>query len=73
MAALVKAAFAHRRKTLENSLKDEGYDPKLLREAVEAMALSHSVRAEILSIEQFIELTRRMHRPGSSPSATGNG
>src|SRR3954468_22102460 len=25
-AALVKAAFAHRRKTLVNSLKDEGYD-----------------------------------------------
>lgn len=73
MAALVKAAFAHRRKTLENSLKDEGSDPKLLKEAVEAMALSHSVRAEILSIEQFIELTRRLYQPGSSPSTTGNG
>lgn len=61
-AALVKAAFAHRRKTLVNSLKDEGYDRKLLAEALEALALSHSVRAEILSIGQFIELARRIHR-----------
>src|SRR6185295_2463888 len=28
LAALVKASFAHRRKTLINSLKDEGYDQK---------------------------------------------
>lgn len=67
-AALVKAAFAHRRKTLINSLKDQGYDQKLVAAALETLALSHSVRAEILSIEQFIELTRRFYRPGfSSP------
>jgi 16S rRNA (adenine1518-N6/adenine1519-N6)-dimethyltransferase len=60
-AALVKAAFAHRRKTLVNSLKDEGYDQKLLAEALEALSLSHAVRAEILPIGQFIELARRMH------------
>jgi 16S rRNA (adenine1518-N6/adenine1519-N6)-dimethyltransferase len=59
-SALVKAAFAHRRKTLINSLKDEGYDQKLPAGALEALALSPSVRAEVLSIEQFIALTRRM-------------
>ncbi len=65
-AALVKAAFAHRRKTLINSLKDQGYDQKLVAAALEALALSPSLRAEILSIEQFIELTRRIERPSFS-------
>ena len=66
-AALVKAAFAHRRKTLINSLKDQGYDQKLVAAALEALALSPSLRAEILSIEQFIELTRRIYGLGFSP------
>lgn len=65
--ALVKAAFAHRRKTLINSLKDQGYDQKLVAAALEALALSPSLRAEILSIEQFIELTRRIYGLGFSP------
>jgi 16S rRNA (adenine1518-N6/adenine1519-N6)-dimethyltransferase len=66
-AALVKAAFAHRRKTLINSLKDQGYDQKLVAAALEALALSPSLRAEILSIEQFIELTCRIYGLGFSP------
>lgn len=66
-AALVKAAFAHRRKTLINSLKDQGYDQKLVEAALEALGLSPSLRAETLSIEQFIELTRRVYRRGFSP------
>ncbi len=57
-SALVKAAFAHRRKTLTNSLKDEGYEQKLVAAALNSLALSPSTRAEILSIEQFIELAR---------------
>jgi 16S rRNA (adenine1518-N6/adenine1519-N6)-dimethyltransferase len=62
-AALVKAAFAHRRKTLINSLRDQGYDQKLVAAALEALALSPSLRAETLSNEQFIELTRGIERP----------
>lgn len=62
---LVKAAFAHRRKTLVNSLKDQGYEQKPVASALEALALSLSVRAETLSIEQFIELTRRISGTGS--------
>lgn len=65
-AALVKSAFAHRRKTLVNSLKDQGYDQKLVAAALEALALSPSLRAEILSIGQFIELTRRIYGLGFS-------
>ena len=59
-AALVKASFAHRRKTLINSLKDEGYDQKSVIEALQSLSLSPTVRAEILSVAQLIELTRRM-------------
>jgi 16S rRNA (adenine1518-N6/adenine1519-N6)-dimethyltransferase len=57
-AALVKAAFGHRRKTLVNSLKEEGYDQKSVLEALDSLNLSHTARAEVLSPAQFIDLTR---------------
>jgi 16S rRNA (adenine1518-N6/adenine1519-N6)-dimethyltransferase len=62
-AALVKAAFAHRRKTLVNSLKDEGYDQQTVVRALEALGVSPAVRAEVLSLAQFIEMTPRMASP----------
>jgi len=65
-SVLVKAAFAHRRKTLVNSLKDQGYEQKLVAAALHSLALSPSTRAEILSIAQFIELTRRIYGTDSS-------
>ena len=65
-SALVKAAFAHRRKTLVNSLKDQGYEQKSVAAAAESLNLSPSTRAEVLSIEQFIELTRRIYGTGFS-------
>ena len=61
-SALVKASFAHRRKTLINSLKDEGYDQKSVREALQSLNLSPTARAEILSVAQFIELSRLAQR-----------
>jgi 16S rRNA (adenine1518-N6/adenine1519-N6)-dimethyltransferase len=61
-AALVKASFAHRRKTLINSLKDEGYDQKSVTEALDSLNLSPTARAEILSVAQFIELSRLAQR-----------
>ena len=60
--ALVKAAFAHRRKTLVNSLKDEGHDQKSVIAVLQSLSLSPTTRAEILSVEQFIELTRAVVR-----------
>ena len=59
-AALVKAAFAHRRKTLVNSLKDQGYDQKLVAAALNSLNLSPSTRAEVLSITQFVGLMEQM-------------
>ena len=59
-AAVVKAAFAHRRKTLVNSLRDEGYEAPIVAELVDAMRLVPTVRAETLTIEQLMELARRL-------------
>jgi 16S rRNA (adenine1518-N6/adenine1519-N6)-dimethyltransferase len=59
-ASVVRAAFAHRRKTLVNSLRDEGYVAKAAADAVAAMALVPAVRAEALTLEQFVELARRL-------------
>lgn len=57
-AALVKAAFAHRRKTLVNSLRNEGYDQKQVTDALVSLDLSPSIRAEVLGLDQFMQLTR---------------
>ncbi|MDF0665366.1 MAG: 16S rRNA (adenine(1518)-N(6)/adenine(1519)-N(6))-dimethyltransferase RsmA [Nitrospira sp.] len=59
-AALVRAAFAHRRKTLVNSTKDKGYEQKPVTAALKFLDLSPSTRAEVLSVEQFIELSRHI-------------
>lgn len=55
--ALVRAAFAHRRKTLVNSLRNEGYDSKQVEAALTRLHLSPSLRAETLTLEQFLEFT----------------
>jgi 16S rRNA (adenine1518-N6/adenine1519-N6)-dimethyltransferase len=57
---MVKAAFAHRRKTLPNSLRDEGYAFDRVVVALHALKLPPTVRAESLSVEQFVELTSRV-------------
>lgn len=59
-AALVKAAFAHRRKTLVNSLKDEGYDAVSVIRALEALNIPPGFRAENLSLAQFMQLTHQI-------------
>jgi 16S rRNA (adenine1518-N6/adenine1519-N6)-dimethyltransferase len=55
--ALVKSAFAHRRKTLVNSLRDEGYDQNSVIGSLQSLSLSLTTRAETLSMDHFIELT----------------
>ena len=61
-AAVVKAAFAHRRKTLVNSLRDEGYDTQAVIDAISAVGLVPTVRAETVSLETFSRLARRLDR-----------
>jgi 16S rRNA (adenine1518-N6/adenine1519-N6)-dimethyltransferase len=59
-AAVVKAAFAHRRKTLANSLRDEGYDTQAVIDAISAVGLVSTVRAETVSLDTFSRLARRL-------------
>lgn len=51
---LVKDSFTQKRKTLRNNLK--GYDLEKLEGVLEKYKLTLAVRAEQLSIEQFVEL-----------------
>lgn len=50
---LVRASFAHRRKTLVNSLRDEGYPPDLIVRAIEAAGVPVQSRAEMLTLETY--------------------
>jgi 16S rRNA (adenine1518-N6/adenine1519-N6)-dimethyltransferase len=54
---LVRAAFAHRRKTLMNSLRDEGFLPTQLAHALSRADINPTRRAETLSIPEFAALT----------------
>ena len=51
---LVKQAFSMRRKTLRNNLKG-----LLSSEVITELGIDPSVRAETLSVEQFVVLTNR--------------
>jgi 16S rRNA (adenine1518-N6/adenine1519-N6)-dimethyltransferase len=54
--ALVKAAFAHRRKTLVNSLRDEGYALHPVATTLQRLDIASTRRAETLSVEDFLRL-----------------
>ena len=54
--SLVKAAFAHRRKTLVNSLRDEGYELLSVAEGLKQLDIVPTRRAETLSVEDFLQL-----------------
>jgi len=59
-AKLVKAAFAHRRKTLVNSLRDEGYEPAVVTRGLMVLDIPATVRAENLGLKELIGLTKRL-------------
>jgi 16S rRNA (adenine1518-N6/adenine1519-N6)-dimethyltransferase len=67
LAALVRAAFAHRRKALARSLEEAG-GPAGIRAAVRAALeeLGHppDARAETLAPQEFVQLERELERPG---------
>ena len=53
----VKAAFGHRRKTLQNSLRDSGLEAETIRRALESSGIIGTRRAETLSLEEFGRLS----------------
>jgi 16S rRNA (adenine1518-N6/adenine1519-N6)-dimethyltransferase len=67
LVALVRDAFAHRRKALPRSLEEAG-GPAGIREAargaLEDMGHPPDARAETLSPEDFAQLERELRRPG---------
>ena len=53
---IVRAGFAHRRKALPNSLRDEGFEGGPTAAALEQAGIDPRRRAETLSIEEFAAL-----------------
>jgi 16S rRNA (adenine1518-N6/adenine1519-N6)-dimethyltransferase len=67
LAALVHAAFAHRRKTLPRALEESGGPAgvrEAAREALEDMGHPPDARAETLRPEEFVQLARNLERFG---------
>jgi len=56
---VVRAGFAHRRKALANSLRDEGFDREWIHAAMAAAGIDVRRRAETLSLEEFAALANR--------------
>jgi 16S rRNA (adenine1518-N6/adenine1519-N6)-dimethyltransferase len=54
----VRASFAHRRKTLINSLRDEGYSADRIARAMQAAGIPSQARAEMLSLETYLRLAQ---------------
>lgn len=53
---VVRAAFAHRRKTIANSLRDEGFAPEAVQAALARGRVLPKRRAETLSLAEFAAL-----------------
>lgn len=59
---VVKAAFSKRRKTILNSLSTYGFamDKETIKEILESLDISLDIRAEALSIEDFIKISKAL-------------
>lgn len=55
---VLKASFAMRRKTLSNNLMTLGLSREKSNEAIRSLGLDERIRGEMLTTEQFIELTK---------------
>ena len=60
---IVRAAFAHRRKTLANSLRDAGLDPEVIASGLAAAGIDGARRAETLFPDEFVTLARAIEVP----------
>lgn len=53
----VRAAFAHRRKTLMNSFRDQGLPMTTIQDALGELHIDPKRRAETMTVQEFIDLT----------------
>jgi 16S rRNA (adenine1518-N6/adenine1519-N6)-dimethyltransferase len=60
----VRAAFAHRRKTLLNAMRDEGLEPSIVQQALNGVDIDGRRRAETLSLQEFRDLSLSLQRIG---------
>lgn len=67
-ARTVRAAFAHRRKTLANALRDEGWTQDAVRRALASVEVAAQRRAETLSLEEFARLSKALAEPSAARS-----
>lgn len=69
----VRASFAHRRKTLANSLRDEGLAQDRIAQALAQAGIEPRRRAETLTLREFSALAEAMGRaaPGEKLKADG--
>ena len=63
---VVRASFAHRRKRLLNSLRDEGFSPEPVQEALARLHRSPDCRAEQLSLDEFVRLAEALAEAGET-------
>lgn len=61
---LVRAAFAHRRKTLANSLRDEGLPAQRIASALAVAGIAPAARAETLGLASFAALANALAERG---------
>jgi len=59
--SIVKGSFAHRRKSIRNSLRDAGLSPEILEQAFRELRLDPARRGETFSIEEFGLLADRLY------------
>lgn len=57
---VVRASFAHRRKRLLNSLRDEGFAPAAVQTALVRLHRSSDCRAEELSLDEFVQFAEAL-------------
>jgi 16S rRNA (adenine1518-N6/adenine1519-N6)-dimethyltransferase len=57
---VVRAGFAHRRKALANSLRDEGFSPEKTKVALAEAGIDGARRAETLSMQEFGALANHL-------------
>lgn len=57
---VVRAAFAHRRKTVSNSLRDEGFPQGAVQAALAEVPVAPHRRAETLSLQEFAALAEAL-------------
>ncbi|MFM8550887.1 MAG: 16S rRNA (adenine(1518)-N(6)/adenine(1519)-N(6))-dimethyltransferase RsmA [Nitrospiraceae bacterium] len=68
----VRASFAHRRKTLANSLRDEGLPAARIAQAMAQAGIEPGRRAETLTVHEFASLAQALDLPEDRADGMGN-